>query len=139
VSTERRALLAAVLLLAACAPAAGPPPIAAGTACVACGMSIQDLRYAAERPDGARWRTYDSIECLLRDAPAGAQAWLTDYDSRALVAADSIWVVRGDIPSPMGGGFAAFRDRAAAEDVAQHTRGRVDRLAAFHAAAEAAR
>lgn len=128
---ERRAAIAVVLLLAGCARSSGPPPIASGTACATCGMSIADPRYAGEAREGDAWRVYDSIECLLRDAPAGAEAWLTDYDTGTLHAADSMWVVRGDIPSPMGGGYAAFLDHAAAEDVAGRTRGRADRLAAF--------
>jgi len=132
VHPERGAALAAALLLVAgCASSPGPPPIATGAACVTCGMSIADPRYAGERRDGDGWRVYDAIECLLRDAPSDAGVWLTDYDTRALHAADSIWVVRGAIPSPMGGGYAAFLDRAAAEDVAETTHGRVDRFAAF--------
>jgi nitrous oxide reductase accessory protein NosL len=132
----RRAVLALALptLLAGagCAPA-GPPPIAAGAPCGFCGMGIEDRRFACERPVGGRWRPYDSIECLLRDAaraPGGA-AFLADYDQAALHAAESLWVVRGDFPSPMGGGLAAFLDRAAADRVAAATRGRVGRLAAF--------
>jgi nitrous oxide reductase accessory protein NosL len=129
----RAALLAASLLaLASCARPAGPPPIRLGAPCVACGMEIQDLRFACERGAGSEWRVYDSIECLLRE-PARGGAWLADYDSRALHAADSMWVVRGDFPSPMGGGLAAFLDRSAADQVAARTRGRVDRLAGIQA------
>ena len=29
-----------------------------------------------------------------------------------------MWVVRGNFPSPMGGGYAAFRERAAADSIA---------------------
>jgi nitrous oxide reductase accessory protein NosL len=131
------AVAAAALVTAGCARSTGPPPITPGTPCVVCGMAIQDLRYVTERRAGRAWRAYDSIECLLRDAPAGVEAWLADYDSRTLHAADSMWVVHGDLPSPMGGGFAAFRDRAAADDVAARTRGTVDRIAAFRAPAVA--
>jgi hypothetical protein len=104
-------------------------------------MEVQDLRFACERGDSGRWRVYDAIECLLRDAgtgPAGA-VFLADYDRQTLHPADSLWVVRGEFASPMGGGFAAFLDLAAADSVAATTRGRVDRLAAFQAAPEAGR
>ena len=139
-------LLAAALLSGAgCSGASGPPPIATGTPCAACGMEVRDLRFACERRADGDWRVYDAIECLMREAgtdadamPAGAhaaRAWLADYDTRTLHAADSIWVVRGGFASPMGGGLAAFRDRTAADSIAAVTSGRVDRLAAFMAEA----
>jgi len=132
----RRAIAAAAISIAlagaaGCARPAGPPPIVPGTRCVACGMAIEDLRFACERPDQDGWRAYDSIECLIRDTPPGRPAWIADYDTRTLAAAESLWVVQGEFPSPMGGGYAAFRDRAAADDVARRTRGQVGRLAAF--------
>ena len=147
---ERRAAAIVALALAAglagCAsPRGGPRPIAAGTPCAACGMRIEDLRYACEEEWEGALRVYDSIECLLRaDAvvahpeersqdPAMERAWLADYDTRTLHAADSMWVVRGEIPSPMGGGYAAFLDRAAAEEIASLKTGQVARLAEFAA------
>ena len=134
--TERRApaILAIALAagLAGCGtPRGGPRPIAAGTPCAACGMRIEDLRYACEEEWDGALRVYDSIECLLRADPAPERAWLADYDSRTLHAADSMWVVRGEIPSPMGGGYAAFLDRAAADEIASLKTGRVARLAEF--------
>jgi hypothetical protein len=118
-----------------CAAPAGPPPIRAGMTCDACGMTVADLRFACERRTDRGWRRYDSIECLLREAGStpAASAYLTDYDSRTLHAAESSWVVRGSFPSPMGGGFAAFYKRAAAESVAARTNGRVGPLAGFAA------
>jgi len=132
-------LIAALLLGAGCAGPGGPPAIAIGTPCAACGMEVRDLRFVCERRSGGTWRVYDAIECLMRDArhaaaatpPGMGDAWLADYDSRALHAADSVWVVRGSFASPMGGGLAAFRDRAAADSIAAVTSGRVDRLATF--------
>ena len=134
-------LIAALLLGAGCAASGGPPPIAIGTPCAACGMEVQDLRFACERESDGRWRVYDAIECLMRDAgtaapatpPGTGEPWIADYDTRTLHAADSIWVVRGAFASPMGGGLAAFRDRAAADSIAAMTSGRVDRLATFMA------
>ena len=136
-----RVVLALAALLAGCAAGSGPPRISRGEPCAVCGMAIQDLRYAATRPAGRAWRAYDSIECLLREAATAGAAWLPDYDSGTLHPADSMWVVRGDLPSPMGGGFVAFAARATADEVAARTRGRVERLEAFldGATTEAAR
>ena len=100
-------------------------------------MEIHDARFACERRLAGRWRVYDSIECLLRDtgeSPGGA-AWLADYDGRSLHAADSMWIAQGEFPSPMGGGYAAFLDSAAAGDVAGASSGSVARLAELLAAA----
>lgn len=129
------ALPVALLLvtLAGCAPRGGPRPIAAGTPCASCGMGIEDMRYACETERGGAVQMYDAIECLLGAGPPPARAWLADYDTRALHAADSLWVVKADIPSPMGGGYAAFIDRAAADEIAATRGGRVARLADFAA------
>jgi hypothetical protein len=130
------ALLAA--LAAGCARSPGPPPIRLGSACAGCGMEVRDLRFACERESAGGWRAYDAIECLIRDAgsgatgaPAAGGVWLADYDRQTLHPADSLWVVRGSFPSPMGGGFAAFLSRAAADSIASATQGRVARLAAW--------
>jgi len=126
---RRLVRLALVLFaLASCQSSNRPPAIQAGSECARCGMTIGDLRFACESQGQDGWRQYDSIECLVGDSPRGP-IWLADYDSRALVPADSLWVVKGDFPSPMGGGLAAFRDRAAADDIASRTHGRVGRLA----------
>ncbi len=124
-------LLALALAPTGCGRQAGPPPIARGTPCAGCGMTVDDLHFACELRVKDTWRVYDSIECLLPDARAdrASRAWLPDYDSRALHAADSLWVVKGSFPSPMGGGYAAFLDRGAAEEVASRTSGRVARFA----------
>ena len=130
--------LATGLLGAGCAGPDTPPPIALDTPCATCGMGVQDLRFACQRSVGRAWRVYDAIECLLRDAgsrTATAGAWLADYDRQTLHSADSMWVVRGEFASPMGGGLAAFRTRDSADSVAAVTHGRVDRLAAFLATA----
>jgi nitrous oxide reductase accessory protein NosL len=118
-----------------CARSEGPPRITLGTPCATCGMEVQDLRFACERADGRRWRVYDSIECLLRDpGSSGAATYLADYDHPALHRAESLWVVHGTFASPMGGGLAAFLDRAAADSVAAETRGMTARLDAFRGA-----
>lgn len=131
---------ATLLLCVGCAGPGRPPAITIGTPCFACGMEVRDLRFACERKSGGGWRAYDAIECLLRDAasaaaPGTGDTWLADYDTRALYPADSAWVVQGAFASPMGGGLAAFRGRAAADSIASRTSGRVERLATFMAAA----
>jgi hypothetical protein len=102
-------------------------------------MTIGDLRFACERGAGGSWRQYDSIECLARDSAATGAIFLADYDARTLAPAESLWVVKGDFPSPMGGGLAAFRDRAAAGDIAARTHGQVGRFADLAAATAAER
>ena len=113
---------------AGCASHGGPRPIATGTPCVACGMRIEDLRYACEAEAQKELRFYDSIECLLQERPLPSRAWVADYDTRTLHAADSCWVVRADIPSPMGGGYAAFLDPAVAAEIAASRNGQIGRL-----------
>lgn len=130
------ALLCLAILAIGCGSAVGTPRIEAGAPCVRCGMETRDLRWAGARRVDGRVRIYDSIECALNerspaDATAGSGLYLTDFATAALHRADSLWIVRADIPSPMGGGFAAFLDRSAAERVALERNGRAGRLADF--------
>jgi nitrous oxide reductase accessory protein NosL len=138
----RRAPTRAVLFAAAAAYAAlatgcsvrtGPPRVDFGVPCGACGMPVRDPRFACVQGDRAKRTQYDAIECLLRDGSPrpGERIYLSDYDLPALHAADSMWVVKGEFPSPMGGGLAALLSRAGAEQIATETRGRVGRLADF--------
>ena len=119
-----------LLLLLGCGRPIGPRPIAMGTPCSACGMTVQDLKFACERRSDRAWRVYDSIECLLSEGSAG-RIYLADYDAGTLHAADSMWVVHGEFPSPMGGGYVAFLDRGAANEIAGSTQGQVNRLEHF--------
>lgn len=135
-TVEPRALVViaiALLTLAGCARREGPPPIAPGTPCAGCGMEIADLRFASEMRVGGQWMAYDDLGCLLRAARSarGVPAYLTDYDSRTLHAADSMWVVKGSLTTPMGSGCVAFRDRAAADEVATQADGHVLRWASL--------
>ncbi len=109
----------------------GPPPIVIGTECAYCGMRVADLRFACLRQHRRTLRVYDAIECLLRDPEDDGRAYLADHSTARLHAADSLWVVKGEIPSPMGEGYAAFLDRAVADRVAVQTRGKVDRVSEF--------
>ena len=124
------AVTAAFALFASwgCASDSAPPPIAAAAPCLVCGMSASNARFACERRDGRRWRVFDSIECLVRDGAASATTvWLPDYDQARLHRADSLWVVKGQLATPMGGGLVAFLDRDAADAVALTSAGRVGR------------
>jgi hypothetical protein len=89
-------------------------------------MEVGDLGFACELARKDSVHVYDSIECLLRDHPAtGDRVYLADYDTRALHPADSLWIVKGSFPTPMGGGLAAFLSRHAADEVAARAHGRV--------------
>lgn len=125
--------LAAALALGGCRAGDGPPPIDPHAACAKCGMTASDLHLACEARAGRAWHTYDSIECALRDTrvTAVAELYLADYDAQTLHRADSMWVVRGHFPTPMGGGYAAFATRQGADDLAAETHGTVDRVGAF--------
>jgi hypothetical protein len=127
-------LLVGLAVLSGCS-SGDRPRIAVGTRCANCGMATTDLRFACARRVAGRWLTYDSIECLIQGGARDGvgPCWLADYDARVLRPADSLWVVRGQFPSPMGGGFAAFTSREAAESIAGETHGRVDRFAGWAA------
>ncbi len=120
-----------LMVFAACAPSGGPPAIRDGEPCTACGMAIHDRHFASARGSGSQARLYDAIECLLRDSTAAGPAWLPDYDQSTLHEADSMWVVRGRLVTPMGGGYAAFLDSSAAVAVAAERTGRAGRLTDF--------
>lgn len=142
--TRRAAFLLAALLLAAPLLSAGcgrsgAPRVALGTPCATCGMEVRDPRFAGASVAGRSVRAYDSIECALRDLSAADRAtdpspapanrsrslYLSDHASGTLHRSDSLWIVRADIASPMGGGLAAFLDRAEAERIAAARGGRV--------------
>ena len=119
-------LVLLVLLVAGCSRPSGPPPVALGTPCASCGMEVRDLGFACELRRGGAYRVYDSIECLLRERPAPGEAtYVADYDSQGLHRADSLWIVKGRFPTPMGGGLAAFLSRAAADSIAARSHGQV--------------
>ena len=126
-------LTMAALLLAIGCDLGAAPRVHIGAPCAACGMSIRDTHFACVRGSRGHYRQFDSIECLLRDGPArpGESIFLPDYDKAQLCLADTVWVVQGSFPTPMGGGFAAFGTEASARDVGARTNGRVGRLQEF--------
>ncbi len=127
------ALVLGAPLLAGCTRTGGAPSVRIGAPCASCGMAIRDTHFACVRGSQGHYRQYDSIECLLRDgrARAGEATYLPDYDRQRLCAADSVWVVQGSFPTPMGGGFAAFANEGSAREVGARTRGLIGRLHQF--------
>jgi nitrous oxide reductase accessory protein NosL len=120
----------ALAVSAGCSRQPGPPRVEVGKPCATCGMAVQEIRFAcvARGEDGDR--PYDSIECLVKDQSGRkSRVYLVDYDQGALHAAESVWVVKGDFPTPMGGGLAAFASLESAREVAGRTHGRVLTLA----------
>jgi nitrous oxide reductase accessory protein NosL len=130
-ATAALALVALLAVAPGCGKRSGPPTILIGTSCWTCGMAVRDKHFATERRVENRWRVYDSIECLIKDAAAipGGDSYLADYDTAKLHPADSLWIVKGDFSSPMGGGLAAFLNPATADTVAAQTNGTVMRFA----------
>jgi len=135
------ALGAAAIVAGGCAKSAGPPAIPPDALCVRCSMEASSARFACEWHSGKEWKICDSIECLMRDCgpTAPTSLWLPDYDQRALHRADSLWIVKGDLNTPMGGGLVAFVDHASAEAVAASSHGRVGRWGDFSGKPEAAK
>ena len=98
--------------------------------CATCGMAVEEIRFAGVVRGAGGDRQYDSIECLVKGlTERDARAYVSDYDQGTLHAAESVWVVKGDFPTPMGGGLAAFASLESAREVASQTHGRVLRLA----------
>lgn len=115
-----------------CSRGPGAPRVQVGTPCAACGMTVRDVRFACVRRNRDGDQQYDSIECLMKDVTGNespsTRVYLADYDESSLHAADSLWVVKGDFSSPMGGGLAAFGSLESAREVANRTNGRVSRF-----------
>ena len=126
-------LATAALLLAVGCERSETPRVQIGSPCASCGMSIRDTHFACVRGSRGHYRQFDSIECLLKDGPArpGESMFVPDYDQSELCLADTVWVVQGSFPTPMGGGFAAFATEGSARDVGARTQGRVGRLHEF--------
>lgn len=124
------ALVLALVVTAGCSREPGPPRIEIGEPCATCGMAVQEIRFAGLLRDEDGDHQYDSIECLVKDvAGREARVYLVDYDRGTLHAAESVWIVKGDFPTPMGGGLAAFASIEGAREVADRTNGRIMQLA----------
>lgn len=131
------AVAAACLLVSACdrAPLTGPPELHLGRdECAECGMLINEDRCSAalvvEAPPSSgrrRHLLYDDIGCLLdaelsRDAEFTIiERYVRDHAERTWHRAESAAYVIAPpdrLPTPMGSGMVAFKQRAAAEAAA---------------------
>ena len=121
----------------ACAGRAAAPPaiVVDRTACSRCGMLVSEPAYAAaiRWPDG-RDEIFDDIGCLLaasRQVPGvNGQYWFHDaVTGKWITDASPLFVVSPELRTPMGGGIAAYRDRATAETAAARHHGKL--VAAF--------
>ena len=132
----RGALLTVLMIGGAtgCRSNAQGPSIQVGKAvCETCGMTVNDARFAALAEDRSTVHTYDSIECLLKGRRASGETsaegiWIMDFDTQTLRPASAVTIVKGDFPSPMGGGYAAFADLAQARATAEAHNGRLGTL-----------
>jgi copper chaperone NosL len=129
-------LIAALALVGGCrASADGPPAIELDrTACAHCGMLVSDVRFAAAyRDDGAEPRIFDDIGCLRKAVRGSSNLHATTFwfhdgvDGEWFDGRSSVFVVSSAIHTPMGGGYLAFKDRAAAEREASARKGRIVR------------
>lgn len=106
-----------------------PPEIRYGLdACARCGMTIDDPRLAgAVRTPTGEVRRYDDIGEILADLEESgveaAEIWLRDFEDESWIRASDAFLVRSDLPTPMGSGLAAFATRSAAQRLAASRHG----------------
>ena len=125
-------LIAALALTGGCRAAAdGPPAIELDrTACSRCGMLVSESLFAAASRDrDGVVRVFDDIGCLRKahgsNDAASTTFWFHDARDRSWVdGRQASFVASPSLPTPMGGGFLAFRHRAAGEADAAARRGR---------------
>lgn len=119
----------------------GPPAIRYGAeACAACGMVIDDARFAAAWTSPHTSRHYDDIGCMVTDllkhpAPQDARMYVHDIESEAwLPASDATYLLSSAIRTPMAYGIAATATREAADRLSARYQARVQAWAALAAA-----
>jgi len=112
---------------------ADPRPVTFGVdVCPYCNMTVVDLRFTAQvvTPTGLVHH-YDAIECLADHLmghgprpPEVAETYLADRavssrdEAAFLEVEEAVVLHHARLRTPMGGGLAAFADRAAAEEFA---------------------
>lgn len=124
-----------LLLLVACGakgPSQEPPEIVYGRdVCDACGMIIDDARYAASYVTiTGEVRKFESIEDMVTHHQENEEEvflfWVHDYDTEEWVRADEAFFIQSDnIQSPMGGGLIAAASEAHAHRLADVWHGTV--------------
>ena len=136
-STRLAAILGLTLSTAvACRSAAERPPRIEidRTACAHCGMLISEPMFAAgyRAPHGDA-RVFDDIACMLDEVEREQDKhrlrfWFHDAASSEWIDGDAAtFVESASLKTPMGGGFVAYRDGAAATSAAHARQGRVIR------------
>jgi nitrous oxide reductase accessory protein NosL len=127
-------LITALAWSGGCRANAGGPPIVEldRTVCAQCGMLVSDIRFAAAYRDaGAEAKVFDDIGCLRKSArglgnPGATAFWFHDaVDHGWIEGRGTVFVASTSLQTPMGGGYLAFRDAAAAGREAAVRRARV--------------
>lgn len=136
---SRRRLIVLVIVIGALAAACGsegaggPPEINFGRdICIECGMIIDDARFAAayRSADGTEFK-FDDLGGLIihsreNGGPEDAQVWVSDFDEKTLIEAESAhYVPTLGVASPMGHGILAFADHGRAMKTAVDLGGEV--------------
>ena len=133
--TTRLLVLALAGSVACGVQADGPPDVHVDrTACAHCGMLVSERIFAAAyRAPGAEAQAFDDIQCLLdavrREAhPDALRIWVHDAAAGDWIdGRHAAFVGSPALRTPMGGGFIAYRDAAAARERAAKHQGSVVR------------
>ena len=131
--TRTLAAIALTMWVGACAVRASNPPtlVVDRSSCSRCGMLISERAYAAAiRAADGHDELFDDIGCLVATLQqrklSGATFWFHDAgDGEWISDANPIFVTSPALRTPMGGGIAAYRIRAAAEQAAARLGGQV--------------
>lgn len=129
-----KAILSALFLALVCISCeVKPQPIVFGQdACTYCGMTIVDMKHAAQLvTTTSKDYNFDSIECLVnyhKENPDKKPGLLlvADYKDGALINANKATYLQSPkIASPMAANISAFKERAEAESVKEQAEGQL--------------
>ena len=126
-------LLIGPCLFACCTGPPQPVDIEPGDMCSRCRMAISEKRFAAEFIDSeGEIRKFDDLGCLLGFQKAvpnprsDLETFVMDFHTRTWIKAREAYFLQSALlKTPMGGGIAAWGDRAAAEESARQFGGRL--------------
>ena len=126
--------MAVVLLTTACGQEKPKPvDIEPGDMCASCKMAISQKKYAAEFVDkeGTTFK-FDDIGCMLRFVKVRGLEdrveayFVVDYGTQNwLDARSSAYVKSAALPSPMGSGLIAVKEKPQAEALAERYHGTI--------------
>jgi len=137
----RTILFFLTVFLAACSSGEiGPVPIESGDMCSFCRMAISEKKFAAEMiMDDESVLKFDDIGCMLRyrKAPANKSnavaTFVMDHASQQWINVENAYFIQSPtLKTPMGGGIAAFEDRANAERLTANYETRILRFGELH-------